>query len=133
MRAGEWLDGWEMYCSADVEGVGFGVRGEFLDGAIDGCEATAGAGAMPVPDDGTGIVAWNPDGDKMRLAVAWRDDRCTDGATVSVLPSFDRYMVDVISIAGACRDSPSERSAVFHFTTPVEAQDVTTTLQFAGP
>lgn len=126
MRVGEWLDGWEMACRTIGNPAAFGVRGEFPFGAVDGCEARAGVAGRPIPE--AGVVAWNPDGDGSRLAVAWQDRRCVDGATVSLYPDGGRYIVNVISTGTACRTSHEVYAAVFYLTDPVDATDVVATL-----
>jgi hypothetical protein len=126
MSVGDWLDGSEMACRTAGDPDVFHVRGEFLDGAVNGCEAWAGTAGRPVPK--AGVVAWNPDGDGLRVAVAWRDARCVSGATVSLYPHDDHYSLNVISIGTACRPPRSVYQAVFHLTDPVDAADVVATL-----
>jgi hypothetical protein len=120
-----------MACSLSGRPAEFAVRGEFLHGAVDGCEVGVGSTEGPVPDEGA--IAWNPEGDTNQLAVAWRDSRCADGATVGLFPDFERYHVEVISIAGACSHSDRTYEATLYLTTPVDADRVVTTLDFAGP
>jgi hypothetical protein len=121
MRVGDWLNGWEMACLTRGDDPGFGVRGEFLAGAADGCEAQVGSAGAPIP--ASGVALWNPDRDMTRLGVAWRDRRCVSGATVSILPEGGRYVVNIVSIGTACSSPTETYSAVFYLTTPVGATD----------
>jgi hypothetical protein len=51
-----------------------------------------------------------------------------NGATVSLLPRADHYVVSVISIGDACPDSAGTYKAVFYLTEPVDAGRVATEL-----
>jgi hypothetical protein len=120
MVAGEWLNGWEMYCVAAGNGA-FGVRGEFLNGAVAGCEAhpaDIGQGAIDSPN---GVSIWNPDGDKSRLGVAWEDTACANGATVSLYPTVAGYRAHTISIGSACAPAMKPYAVVFFLTEPIDA------------
>jgi hypothetical protein len=120
MVAGEWLERWEMYCVAAANDA-FGVRGEFLDGAVEGCEAhpaDIGQGAIDAPH---GLAIWNPEGDTTRLGVAWEDVACTTGATVSLYPTFTGYRAHVIATSTACGAAMKPYAVVFFLTEPMEA------------
>ena len=120
MVAGEWLNGWEMYCVAAGNET-FGVRGEFLNGAVAGCEAHAaniGQGAIDAPD---GVSIWNPDGDTSRLGVAWKDTACANRATVSLYPTMAGYRAHTISIGSACAPAMRPYAVVFFVAEPIDA------------
>jgi hypothetical protein len=105
--AGEWLNGWEMYCeSDDVRSSPYGIRGEFLDGAVSGCEPRTGLiGPRDFnrPDE---VVVGSPEEDPRRLGMAWQATACSDGATVSLLPTFDEYRVHIIATGPQMRGRP---------------------------
>lgn len=122
MVAGEWLNGWEMYCEAAGGGAApFGIRGEFLDGAVAGCEAhrgDIGQGSIEATD---GVSIWNPDGDTSRLGVAWEDTACSNGATVSLFPTMAGYRAHAISIGSTCAPDLKSYAVVFFLTEPIDA------------
>ncbi len=78
-----------MYCTATDGGAdAFAVRGEFLTGAVAGCEALAGDTGQPPIKATDGISIWNPDGDTRRLGIGWEDSACTISGTVSLYPTM---------------------------------------------
>jgi hypothetical protein len=119
--AGEWLNGWEMYCeSDDVRSSPYGIRGEFLDGAVSGCEPRTGLiGPRDFnrPDE---VVVGSPEEDPRRLGMAWQATACPDGATVSLLPTFDEYLVHIIATGPKCAADLEPYSVVFYLTEPLD-------------
>jgi hypothetical protein len=141
--AGDWLEGGAMYCEAagDVSDPSaspsgrhqpFGVRGEFLVGAVAGCEAHRGDIGQATIDAPDGVVIWNPDGNLGTLGVAWEETACTDGATVSLLPTTSGYRVHVISIGSPCEPGMKPYAAVFFLTEPIDADQVAGDLERVG-
>jgi hypothetical protein len=120
LAAGDWLNGWEMSCQATPDrGPIFGVRGEFLLGAVRGCRVDPPIAAS---QGVTQEIVWsNPGGDDSVLQVAWTAPGCSEGATVSIFPTLSRYHVHVIAISKACPDEKARAYAVtFLLAAPID-------------
>lgn len=119
--AGEWLNGWEMYCEATNNGAPFGVRGEFLLGAAMGCDARPGHSGGAVSDQ-RDVALWSVDNDWSRLGLTWSDTACANGATISLVPTFGRYNLHVISTAAECAPTMQPYSAVLYLTESIDVR-----------
>ena len=96
--AGEWREGGAMACAGYDER--FGVRAEFLLGALSGCEALVGEGDATIVGKTVSVV--NPDGDQVRLLISWAGSKCVHGATVALHPGDGAYDVQIISTERPC-------------------------------
>ena len=132
LRAGVWLEGSAISCEATVDGATFGVRGEFVLGAIDGCEIVAKVDPAHIPPDTASVVLWDPMGDGTSLGVAWLERACASEATVSLHPGFDGYELDVIAISTPCEGPFKPHAVVFSLTDALESRSIVGTVEHAS-